>query len=254
MPRQAYNDLQGKRFGKLLVLEFAGSNGQRGLWKCQCDCGIIKDFPRSDLVRKVKPRGSCGCLKKTYFHDLTGLKFNKLTLLEYVGKSKHKTFLYKIRCDCGKIFQAEGNDVKSEKIKTCGCGRYQKIVDNADYEKSVRRMVYTDYRNKANRNDRVFDLDVEFFIELTKQKCYYCNVEPMNMKTVSIKNKTDKQYYSTFYNGIDRMDNNIGYTKDNAVPCCKTCNQAKHTMTVNAFKEWFERVFKAKEDKQGSWS
>lgn len=37
------------------------------------------------------------------------------------------------------------------------------------------------------------------------------------------------------YNGIDRVDNRIGYNDDNAVSCCKTCNRMKGKMSVNEF-------------------
>lgn len=44
-------------------------------------------------------------------------------------------------------------------------------------------------------------------------------------------------------NGIDRVDSNIGYTKDNSVPCCKYCNFAKHTMSEDDFYVWVKRVY-----------
>lgn len=45
------------------------------------------------------------------------------------------------------------------------------------------------------------------------------------------------------YNGIDRVDNNKGYTITNSVPCCKDCNFAKRDMTHDEFIAWVTRVF-----------
>lgn len=45
-------------------------------------------------------------------------------------------------------------------------------------------------------------------------------------------------------NGIDRIDSEVGYTKENTVPCCKYCNTAKNTMSYNEFIEWIKRVYK----------
>lgn len=48
----------------------------------------------------------------------------------------------------------------------------------------------------------------------------------------------------TEMNGIDRVDNNKGYTLNNCVPCCKTCNQAKHRLSQEYFIEWVEKIYK----------
>ena len=52
-----------KKFGKLLVLETAGSdNHKNGLYKCKCDCGKIVILTRGQITKsKTK---SCGCVWK----------------------------------------------------------------------------------------------------------------------------------------------------------------------------------------------
>ena len=56
-------NLEGKKFGKLTVLEKTNERkyGQV-LWKCQCECGNIKNIPASNLVYGLTK--SCGCFKK----------------------------------------------------------------------------------------------------------------------------------------------------------------------------------------------
>ncbi len=49
-------DLTGKTFGKLTVIEKAGTK-----WKCRCECGNIKDVTGGNLTSKNTK--SCGCLK-----------------------------------------------------------------------------------------------------------------------------------------------------------------------------------------------
>ena len=44
------------------------------------------------------------------------------------------------------------------------------------------------------------------------------------------------------HNGIDRVDNSKGYHPENCVPCCKTCNIAKQSMSVEEFLAWARRV------------
>ena len=55
-------DIQGQRFGKLVVLEKVGSDTNNNIvWKCQCDCGNIKNISSFSLRNGLTQ--SCGCLK-----------------------------------------------------------------------------------------------------------------------------------------------------------------------------------------------
>lgn len=55
-------DLTGMRFGRLTVLERAGSVGKSAAWRCRCDCGK-EVTARADNLRSGGTR-SCGCLRK----------------------------------------------------------------------------------------------------------------------------------------------------------------------------------------------
>jgi hypothetical protein len=59
-------DLNGKRFGRWVVIGFAGRKNRKGgssaRWRVQCDCGNVGVVP-SDVLRDGRSR-SCGCLNK----------------------------------------------------------------------------------------------------------------------------------------------------------------------------------------------
>lgn len=57
-------NLDGKRFGRLVVLERTPGNKKDVYWTCLCDCGNIKSISGSRL-RQGKTK-SCGCLKFQY--------------------------------------------------------------------------------------------------------------------------------------------------------------------------------------------
>ncbi len=61
--RKGLVNLLGMRFSRLLVLEFAGRNGQRNsLWRCVCDCGstaIVTEYRLKNSTTR-----SCGCLAR----------------------------------------------------------------------------------------------------------------------------------------------------------------------------------------------
>lgn len=57
-------DLRGKRFGKLIVIQQVQSKRGRTCWLCQCDCGNTKEVCSMEL--KKGDTLSCGCLRSSY--------------------------------------------------------------------------------------------------------------------------------------------------------------------------------------------
>ena len=59
------------------------------------------------------------------FIDLTGQKFNKLTVLNRAESRRQPSgklvTYWNCRCDCGKETQVRGCDLKDGHIKSCGC-------------------------------------------------------------------------------------------------------------------------------------
>lgn len=64
MPKKGYyEDLSGKRFGRIVAIEYAGQKGRRRtIWKCKCDCENIVYIDASHL--KSGHTTSCGCKSK----------------------------------------------------------------------------------------------------------------------------------------------------------------------------------------------
>lgn len=55
-------DLTGKKFGRLIAVEFAGSTFDKSYWICRCDCGKNKTVYTQHL--KNGYTRSCGCFHK----------------------------------------------------------------------------------------------------------------------------------------------------------------------------------------------
>jgi len=239
-----WGTLVGQKFNMLTVVSFHSTDGKRRFWNLKCDCGNTKVLDTS----VVKHQQSCGCLSKNYFHDLTGHSFNGNLAIRYIGQNNQKSHVYEFRCHCGNKFESEGNDIKSNKIRSCGCRWNSDKILNADREGTIHNMIYSQYKKAAEDRGYVFNLSKDQVKRLVLANCYYCNSIPLNKKY-----NDHKKHYSINYNGIDRLDNNIGYEIDNVVTACKYCNQAKHTMTATYFKEVLNRIFKAKQDRHGFW-
>lgn len=103
-------------------------------------------------------------------------------------------------------------------IKDTGKGRRGNLAVN----------VVNDIKYKAKKRGKNWDLSHQEAFNLIINKCEYCGFEP---------------HWPHLRNGIDRVDNNIGYQVDNCVSCCFTCNSAKKEMSVKEFKEWICRIY-----------
>jgi hypothetical protein len=103
-------------------------------------------------------------------------------------------------------------------------------------EDAARGAVLKSYQNSAKKRNLVFELTDGQFLELTKQDCWYCGTGPAQIRYAE--NSKKKQKVSDrycFYNGVDRLDNIIGYTINNSVPCCGKCNKMKMVLPVEDF-------------------
>ena len=96
--------------------------------------------------------------------------------------------------------------------------------------------IILNYKRHAKDRNLSWDLTRQEVAEIIKKDCYYCDNPPSNIK------RTKNTIEPLRYNGIDRIDNSKGYTKDNVVPCCKQCNLAKRDLSLDEFVYWIKRV------------
>ena len=85
---------------------------------------------------------------------------------------------------------------------------------------------YASYRSRAEKKELEFALSKDDYKTITNQDCYLCG-----------KKSTD-----TNTNGIDRVDNNFGYTIMNSKACCKECNHMKNNYALDILLEKIERI------------
>ena len=55
--------------------------------------------------------------------DLTGQRFGRLTALSFVGTNEAGNAIWKVKCDCGVVFQTLGAYLTAGRTKSCGCYR-----------------------------------------------------------------------------------------------------------------------------------
>lgn len=171
--------------------------------------------------------------------DLSGKRFGRLLVLNrFYGDKKYKESQWCCLCDCGKNHIAVKSVLKNGNTKSCGCLRFKQTVELVNFKK-----IFIYYKCGAKKRNLQFELSFLDCINLFKSNCCYCGIEPFN----EYKKHSDifnQRIEKCLYNGIDRQDNSKGYTKDNCVACCKFCNFAKGTHSLDEFLWWIKEIKK----------
>lgn len=179
-------------------------------------------------------------------NNLIDKRYGKLLVIASADSDKrkdgHGTFSkWKCRCDCGTEILARGNNLDSGIVNSCGCLKIEKAKNQVKKQPEAKvglMRVYRAYITGANKRGYKFELNVDQFRELTSKNCHYCDSEP---KTIAGGWNEHSKY---IYNGIDRIDNDEGYTIENCITSCVICNYAKRKMSYTDFTAWLDRLVK----------
>lgn len=181
--------------------------------------------------------------------NYVGRKFGRLTAIEKIKNGR--SHQYRCKCDCGNetivsysnlfaTFQGKGT-------RSCGCFKKEVIsrAKRMSDEIVISNEIWRIYRRNAKTRNYIWLLEKEEFLEIITSSCYYCGIAAGN----TIKAKWGKDRIAKF-NGVDRLNNSIGYVKDNCVACCRICNCAKGELSPEEFRAWIERLYSNLKEKK----
>lgn len=150
-----------------------------------------------------------------------------------------------VRCLCGQEYERHVRSIKDyPQPALCKCSN---ITENGKIFKLVtrkRKRTHREYlvtnkrqssKSRATKKGLEFDLSLEEVERLLFSPCAYCGHKGRNIFKYL-------DYPALPHNGIDRVNNDIGYILGNVVPCCAICNFAKSANSPEEFKEWVQRI------------
>ena len=86
---------------------------------------------------------------------------------------------------------------------------------------------YTQYKTRACNKSLPFEITKDEYVELIKSNCYLCG----------------RKSYEKHKNGIDRVNNNLGYTMSNVKSCCGSCNHIKKDLELDELFSKMTEIF-----------
>lgn len=201
-------DLTGKRFGRLVVVEYDHSNTYNAsYWRCICDCGGEKIVRGTALTSGITT--SCGCRQhEPKREDLTGERFGRLTVLEYDHNNPYRAPYWRCLCDCGNEIMVRGSELKSGNVKSCGC-----------YHRDVMGEIHTThgmsstslYRVWRHIKERCNNPNSQEYRNYGGRGIFICDewYDFENFRDWALSNGYNPKL------SIDRIDNNDGYYPEN---------------------------------------
>jgi len=174
--------------------------------------------------------------------DLIGQRFGFLVVQSSYLDERSDRF-YVCLCDCGKLTNAKKHALINNLHSSCGCKAGALVATKLslpDNEAQIRN-IYSTYKYGAKRRELEFAVSLDTVKNLIFKNCFYCGSEPNSFRK-SQRILKPNQPAPLVYNGIDRINNNVGYTDTNVVSCCIICNRAKREMSYEDFLLWLNRI------------
>jgi hypothetical protein len=172
--------------------------------------------------------------------DLTGQTFGYLIAISFVGRTSKGTAKWLCRCVCGKETVVQNPNLRSGSTKSCGCKREELRINRKrplPLGEGAKRAILSKYKKWARHRNHSWELSDDLFFGLTQKNCFYCGDPPS-------KQYLARHYGAFIYNGVDRCDNTKGYTPNNCVSCCNTCNLAKRKLSIKDFIQHIRKIAK----------
>ena len=203
--------------------------GNKKKWIRRCpECNKPRYYSTErSMVRAKQEKRKCPSCNATNNNrtklNHIGDRFGKLVVTnQYYQKTGNLKVDYV--CDRGnKVFTKSYSKIRIQKM----CSNCRKTNSHRIGIDTAFKTLFSDYKRNAKTRHFEFSISENDFKSLTQQACFYCGNAPTYVKHAKRGNY--------IYNGVDRRNNDIGYTMENCVPCCKKCNYAKHTLTTEEF-------------------
>lgn len=188
------------------------------------------------------------------FKNRSNHRYGRLLVKTHAGKDYRNKHLWLCKCDCGNTKVIVSDNLSSGKSNSCGCLKIEFLAKKGNqyglYEDREEAILKLQYHHLNRRHKKLnyngILLSFSLFKHLSLSCCEYCGtLYSRKLQDRYHEDPNGKKLSDTILkiNGIDRVNSNAGYTKENSVACCRYCNFAKHTRSKKEFYVWVQQIY-----------
>lgn len=195
-------------------------------------------------------------------HIKPGDTFGRLTVVSIGGVNKNTKRLINCTCSCGKPHTALGSSLVGGHTNSCGYYRKELMTSISQKEpgKASYSSLYSACRGGARSRQLEFSISAEEHKIIISKNCFYCNRPPRMYSPYLTPASATRSFAPgtiersiIYVNGVDRINNDLGYAIDNCRPCCTICNESKSDRTEKEFIEQAYMVVEQDQLRRAKW-
>lgn len=181
-------------------------------------------------------------MAKNKIKSSIGTRFNRWTVIEYIGDNKTSNGLVKCKCDCGTELDVRYYDLVSGQTKGCNscskiersknCGKHKRKYgkDNHSFKGygQLTGQHWSVIKSNARKRNIEFDIDIEYVYNLLIEQNFKCKISGID---IELEQRSNRRWTAT----LDRIDSSKGYIKDNVQWLHKDINKMKWAFDQKLF-------------------
>lgn len=150
--------------------------------------------------------------------DVTGHKFGRLNVLEYVGTNETHYAMFRCKCDCGNEVVVKGRNLRTGHTQSCGCYCKDRTREAAIQYKTIHGQTDSRlYRVWNGMKKRCYNRNNKSYSDYGGRGIVVCDEWRNSYQAfcdwaINHGYKEDAEYMECT---LDRIDNNKGYCPDN---------------------------------------
>lgn len=204
-----------------------------------------------NYMNKYGIKNSKNEISKSKIKSVVGSKFNRWTVLEYIGDTQTCNGVLKCRCDCGTEQNVSYYDLQSGQTKGCNscskiersknCGKYERKLGKENwkfngYEKLGGQQWSTIKYNAKARNLE-FSITKEYAYNILLEQNFKCKLSGLDIELCKPGRKNTR-WTAT----LDRINSKIGYVEGNVQWLHKDINTMKWAFNENQFIKYCKMI------------